>query len=301
MVPILFGLGALAVVICLYIGYRNFKTNPLDSLAPEDRALIKDESKLRRRRNGLFQQAGKRIGPSIGRMFGGQYAQWVENKITLTDRKQYRDFTQFMAYKGSIVILCTLAGIGLAVITRAPLFLIILIVIGLLLPDFILIQSGRRRQELIDDTLPDFLDTLAVTVTAGLSFRAAITKVTERTYGPLAEELRTVLHQLDMGETVYDAFSALRKRTSSESLDSFITTLLQAEELGAPLANTLETIALDMRQTTAQKARQKAAKASPKIAGVVTIIMVPGTMALIMVSVYFAAGLNELEFGNAGF
>lgn len=284
------------VVILFYVGFRAYKTDPLSSLSPEDRALIKDETRLKRRADGPVKRLGARLGPSLSRLFGGKYPSWIESKIQLTDKKQYHDFTGFMAFKGSIVLLCALGGIAIAMFTKSPLFLLVFIAIGLLLPDLTLIQSGRKRQEAIEDSLPDFLDILAVTVSAGLSFRSAITKVTERTEGPLADELKTVLHQLDMGETVYDSFAALRKRTTSESLDSFITTLLQAEELGAPLADTLATIALDMRQTTAQRARQKAAKASPKIAGIVTTIMVPGTMALIMVSVYFVAGLDELSF-----
>ena len=55
-----------------------------------------------------------------------------------------------------------------------------------------------------------------------------------------------------------------------------------------------------MRQTTAQKARQTAAKASPKIAAVVTMIMVPGTMVLILVSMFFVADLDQIDLGNAG-
>lgn len=293
---LLFALLAAGAVVILYLGFRAYRTDPLSSLSPEDRALIKDETRLKRRADGPVKRLGARLGPSLGRLFGGKYPSWIESKIQLTDKKQYHDFTGFMALKGSIVLLCVVGGVAVAIFTKAPFFLFVFILIGLLLPDFALIQSGRKRQEAIEDSLPDFLDILAVTVSAGLSFRSAITKVTERTEGPLADELKTVLHQLDMGETVYDAFSALRTRTTSESLDSFITTLLQAEELGAPLADTLATIALDMRQTTAQRARQKAAKASPKIAGIVTIIMVPGTMALIMVSVYFVAGLDELSF-----
>lgn len=293
---LLFALVAASAVIVLYLGFRAYRTDPLSSLSPEDRALIKDETRLKRRADGPVKRLGARLGPSLGRLFGGKYPSWIESKIQLTDKKQYHDFTGFMAFKGSIVLLCAVGGLAMAIFTKAPLFLFILLAVGLVLPDVALIQSGRKRQEAIEDSLPDFLDILAVTVSAGLSFRSAISKVTERTEGPLADELKLVLHQLDMGETVYDAFSALRTRTTSESLDSFITTLLQAEELGAPLADTLATIALDMRQTTAQRARQKAAKASPKIAGVVTIIMVPGTMALIMASVYFSAGLDELSF-----
>lgn len=298
---LLFALLATFAVVLLCLGFRSFKTDPLDSLSSEDRALIKDESRLRRKNNGLIRRTGQRLAPSLSRLFGGGYRNWVDNQIVLNGRKQFSDFTAFMEYKGAIVLLCGLGGIATLIALRTPGFLIVLIIVGLFLPDLMLMQSARKRQEQIDDALPDFLDILAITVSAGLAFRSALAKVTERTEGPLAEEMRTVLHQLDMGETVYDAFTALRSRTTSDSLESFITTLLQAEELGAPLADTLETISLDMRQTTAQKARQSASKASPKIAAVVTMIMVPGTMALILVSMIFVAGLDKIELGDVNF
>lgn len=298
---ILFAVLATSAVVLLSLGYRSFKTDPLESLSSEDRALIKDESRLRRKNNGLIRRTGQRLAPSLSRLFGGGYRNWVDNQIVLNGRKQFSDFTSFMEYKGAIVLLCGLGGVATLIALRTPGFLIVLIIVGLFLPDLMLMQSARKRQEQIDDALPDFLDILAITVSAGLAFRSALAKVTERTEGPLAEEMRTVLHQLDMGEAVYDAFTALRSRTTSDSLESFITTLLQAEELGAPLADTLETISLDMRQTTAQKARQSASKASPKIAAVVTMIMVPGTMALILVSMIFVAGLDKIELGDVNF
>ena len=97
---------------------------------------------------------------------------------------------------------------------------------------------------------------------------------------------------MDVGQSRSEAFAALRSRTTSESLESFVTALLQSEELGSPLSDALDQIALDMRRVTAQRARQKASKANPKISAVVTLVMVPGTMVLIMVSMYFVAGID---------
>lgn len=299
-VALLFGLLAVSAIALMFVGVKSLRTDPLDVLSPEDRALIKAESRLRKRRSGFVTKAGERIGPSLGRLFGGKYRDWVESQITYEGRNQYSSYATFLEFKGSVLLLCTLGGVALLIFLKMPFFFLLLFVMGLVLPDLQLYSAAKKRQEQIDDQLPDFLDILAITVTAGLSFRSALSKVTERTDGPLAQEMRTVLHQLDMGETVYEAFDALRKRTTSEPLESFVTSLLQAEELGAPLAETLETISLDMRQTTAQKARQTAAKASPKIAAVVTMIMVPGTMVLILVSMFFVADLDQIDLGNAG-
>ena len=298
MMPVLFAVIATAAVVLAFIGYRAFATDPLDSLSPEDQLLIKETSDLRKaKRMGIFQKLGLRLGPQLGDLFGGQYREWVDKRIVLAGRKDFANYQQFMAFKGSVLILCGIGGLGALLLLKMPFILALVLLIGLFSPDLILVQQGKKRQERIDDDLPDFLDILAVTVTAGLSFRSALAKVTDRTEGPLQEEMQTVLRQIELGEPVYEAFDALRKRTSSDSLDSFVTSLLQAEELGAPLAETLETISLDMRQTTAQKARQSAAKASPKIAGVVTTIMIPGTMVLILASMYFAGGLDEMDFG----
>ena len=151
---LLFALLAASAVIILYLGFRAYRTDPLSSLSPEDRALIKDESRLKRRADGPVKRLGARLGPSLGRLFGGKYPNWIESKILLTDKKQYHDFAGFMAFKGSIVLLCVLGGIAVAMFTKSPLFLLVFIAIGLLLPDLALIQSGRKRQEAIEDSLP---------------------------------------------------------------------------------------------------------------------------------------------------
>lgn len=167
------------------------------------------------------------------------------------------------------------------------------------IPDIALWSKASERQEQIEDELPDFLDVLAVTVSAGLSFRGALERVIERSDGPLTEEMRLTLRQMDMGPSRTEAFQDLRARTRSESLESFITALLQSEELGAPLTDALNQIALDMRRVTAQRARQKAARANPKISAVVSLVMVPATMILIGVGMFFAVDIDFGElFGN---
>jgi tight adherence protein C len=168
-------------------------------------------------------------------------------------------------------------------------------VLGFFLPDLQLRQAGKKRQSEIDDALPDFLDVLAVTVSAGLSFRSSLRKVVERTDGPLAVEMQRTLRQMEVGEPRTVAFTNLRKRTESDALEKFVVALVQAEELGAPLVDALDQIALDMRRDTAQRARQQASKASPQIAGVVTMVMVPGTMVLILATMWFGSGFDSME------
>src|SRR5204862_446453 len=74
------------------------------------------------------------------------------------------------------------------------------------------------------------------------------------------------------------ALQDLRDRNQSPSLAQFVGSLLQAEELGAPLSGTLVELATEMRRTWAQQARRPAAPTAPPPSLVVTLVFVPRTM-----------------------
>ena len=98
------------------------------------------------------------------------------------------------------------------------------------------------------------------------------------------------LYQIRNGASVRDAFRRLRQRNDSEQLASFVTAYLQAEELGAPLANTLNRIAEDMRHDSAQRQRQRAARVAPRVTLVTSIVLLPGALAVLAVG--FVLGMD---------
>ena len=294
MIALLIALVGAGVVVTAFLGYRNFRSDPLTELAPEDRVLVNERGR-RRTATGPLSRLGQRLSPSLARMLGTGYRKQVDHLIDLADGNPYKDFEQFMAYKISLGFVMGGAGVAVAMLVKSPIVIPILLIVGFFLPDLQLRQAGRKRQSEIDDALPDFLDVLAVTVSAGLSFRSSLRKVVERTDGPLAVEMQRTLRQMEVGEPRTVAFTNLRKRTESDALEKFVVALVQAEELGAPLVDALDQIALDMRRDTAQRARQQASKASPQIAGVVTMVMVPGTMVLILATMWFGSGFDSME------
>jgi tight adherence protein C len=148
----------------------------------------------------------------------------------------------------------------------------------------------RERRKAIDRTLPDFLDVLAVVVSAGLGFRQALERTADKYQGPWADEVRITLRQMDMGVSRRHAFDELRRRNDSEQVAQFVTALQQGEELGAPIVETLIQIANDMRRTDAQNARREAAKAVPKATSIVTMLMVPATILLLGTGMFLGTG-----------
>ncbi|SOD62171.1 tight adherence protein C [Streptomyces zhaozhouensis] len=178
------------------------------------------------------------------------------------------------------------------VIADFPLFALFGLAFGAFAADATIWQGVRERREVIDRTLPDFLDVLAVVVSAGLSFRQALDRVSARYQGPWADEIQITLRQMDMGVSRREAFDALRRRNDSEPVNQFVTALQQGEELGAPIADTLVQIAHDMRRTDAQNARRRAARAIPKATLATLVFMVPATMIIIVTGMILGSGTD---------
>ena len=161
-------------------------------------------------------------------------------------------------------------------------YFLFLPVLGWFLPRLSLRSIAKKRWEQIERDLPDFLDILNVTVSAGVGFRAALRRVGRLVEGPIGEEIALTLRQIDLGATSRAAFGQIRERTTSPSMANFVTTLLQAEELGTPIGGFLESYAEDLRRTSGQRARAAAARANPKLSLVVTTVLTPSIVLLML-------------------
>ncbi len=138
-------------------------------------------------------------------------------------------------------------------------------VIGFFLPDLVLRQQSDRRQEKIRNTLPDILDTLTVSVEAGLGFDAALAQISRYARGPLAGEVARVLQEMQIGRSRVDALRALAQRTNVVELRSFCAIVVQATELGVPIANVLREQAKEMRLRRRQRAEELAQRVPIKM------------------------------------
>jgi tight adherence protein C len=103
----------------------------------------------------------------------------------------------------------------------------------------------------------------------------------------------TALRQMGLGVQRREAFEALRDRNRSEALNSFVAAQIQAEELGVPLADALNDIAIDMRRIAHQGARRRAQRAAPRVALLTTTLIVPGAIILLLVSLLLGSGAAD--------
>jgi tight adherence protein C len=136
---------------------------------------------------------------------------------------------------------------------------------GFFLPDLLLYNAGLKRQAKLQLALPDALDMLTVCVEAGLGFDAALARVARNTGGPLAAEFARVLQEMQIGNTRSQALRGMANRTTVPELRAFVSSLVQAGELGVAIAEVLREQAKEMRLRRRQRAEEKAQKVSVKI------------------------------------
>ena len=137
--------------------------------------------------------------------------------------------------------------------------------IGFFAPNTLLARRADERQDKIQHDLPDALDQITMGVEAGLGFEAALARVVRAGTGPLAEEFARVLKEMQIGISRSDALRSLAERSSIVELNTFVISVVQAEEYGLPIAQVLRVQAEELRTLRRQRAEEKAMKLPVKI------------------------------------
>lgn len=195
------------------------------------------------------------VGASLQRRLdlAGNPASWTADRI--------------LAAKGLCLLIGVVVG-GLAGLPNPGQAILFAVILGLalfFLPDLLLYNSGNKRQAQIVRTLPDAIDLMTICVEAGLGFDAAIAQVARNTTGPLAEEFARSLQEMQIGRSRAEALHGLASRTTVPDLRSFASAVVQAGELGIPVARVLREQAVEMRVKRRQRAEEQAQKVPVKI------------------------------------
>jgi len=153
--------------------------------------------------------------------------------------------------------------------------------VGYFLPILYLKTRVRRRQEQLRYDLPDFLDTVSVSLQAGLGLDQTLQEVTRYFDGPLREEFSRYQQEISLGVPRENAYRNLLKRNDNPEFQRLIKALIQGMKLGVPIATTFKIQADEMRRIREEQVKEKAAKASPKITLITTFIILPTAVLLI--------------------
>jgi tight adherence protein C len=157
-----------------------------------------------------------------------------------------------------------------------------LTIAGYFSPNIALYQLTYDRREQMRRELPDAIDLLTISVEAGLSFDSSLSHVARNTTGALSEEFFRVLQEMQIGLGRSEAMRALGERTELPELRSFVTSMVQAEAFGIPIAQVLRVQAKEMRVKRTQRAEELAQKVPVKILFPLIFCILPALFIVIL-------------------
>jgi tight adherence protein C len=130
-------------------------------------------------------------------------------------------------------------------------------------PDIFLKNKITKRTAAIRKGLPDALDLLVICAEAGLTVDAAFNRVAKelgRAYPELGDEFSLCAIELGFLNERRQAFENLARRIDLDSVRGVVTTMIQTEKYGTPLASALRVLSAEFRHERMMRAEEKAAR-----------------------------------------
>lgn len=209
--------------------------------------------------------------------------EWVES----TERKIMRsgvgyllNAEQFIALRIVSAIIAPLMALFVMVCLKSfePIWIVVMPVLGFFFPDIWLNDTRKRRNAAVIRTLPVYLDFITMCVEAGLNLQGALGQAMEKApSGPLRNEFSIVLRDLRSGLARADSLRRMAERLDIPEITSFVSSIIQAEKMGASLAAVLRVQSDQRRNERFQRAEKLAMEAPIKLVGPLILFIFPVT------------------------
>ena len=151
-------------------------------------------------------------------------------------------------------------------------------------PEIYLSNKATKRTKEIQKGLPDALDLLVICAEAGLTVDAAFNRVAKelgRAYPELGDEFALTAIELSFLNERKMAFNNLAYRVNLEAVKGVVTTMIQTERYGTPLASALRVLSAEFRNERMMRAEEKAARL-PAIMTVPLIVFILPTLFVVI-------------------
>jgi tight adherence protein C len=151
-------------------------------------------------------------------------------------------------------------------------------------PDVWLKNKVNKRSHAVRKGLPDALDLLVICAEAGLTVDAAFGRVSRelgKAYPELGDEFGLTAIELGFLSERRQAFENLASRVDLDAIRGVVTTMIQTEKYGTPLASALRVLSAEFRNERMMRAEEKAARL-PAIMTVPLILFILPTLFIVI-------------------
>ncbi len=157
-----------------------------------------------------------------------------------------------------------------------------------LAPDLVVSRAARSRLRKADAEIPEFLDLLAASSSAGLAAPAAIARASTGLRGPLADELGSASAAVGIGGRWREELAGIGERLRLPDLRMVVAAITRTESLGSSLADAMRGLAEDVRESRRSRAAERARTAPVKMLFPLVCMILPAFLLLTVVPVLIA-------------
>jgi tight adherence protein C len=179
---------------------------------------------------------------------------------------------------GVFFLLLIFAGNSTLALMMGP----VLGIFGFMLPGIWLDRKIKGRKKEITKALPDAIDLLTISVEAGLGFDPALMRVAEKWDNALTREFARVLSEMRIGKTKREALREMTLRVDEDGLTTFVSSVIQADQLGVAITHVLRIQSEAMRVRRRQRAEALAQKAPLKMLFPMVFLIFPALYVVIL-------------------
>jgi len=195
--------------------------------------------------------------------------------------------SDFMGIRGLALLVAAGVAVGFGFLTRQGLFgfIVIAAILGIVAyigPTFWLRGQITKRKAQVLRARPDAIDLLTISVEAGLGFDQALARVVSKSDNALTREFARVMQEMRIGVARRDALRSLVERVGVDDLSSFISAIIQAEQLGASVGNVLRIQSGEMRVRRRQHVERLAQTAPIKMLVPMAFLIFPPVFIVVL-------------------
>lgn len=276
---ILAGLAAFAVLMAIYAA-----VTIKDPMAKRVKSLNERRDELKA---GIVTSGSKKRTSLVRKTDTTDKVKSSLGKMNVLEQSQIKDVQQKLAHAGyrnkelAVIIIglravlpIVLGALGFVMIYVVEYFpdwgpmtrlgaVAMMLFLGYKGPELYLSNKAQKRTTEIRKGLPDALDLLVICAEAGLTVDAAFNRVAKelgRAYPELGDEFALTAIELSFLNERKMAFDNLAYRVDLEAVKGVVTTMVQTERYGTPLASALRVLSAEFRNERMMRAEEKAAR-----------------------------------------
>lgn len=244
--------------------------NRLEKIKRQSNSVIDEELEGKSFSERVMRPMLEGIGKNLLRLTPNEVVTNLEKKIVMSGKPYNWTVKNWLGIQAVVTLVMPAIILFIFLQVNADPKRILLMVgavamMGILFPNLILNGKIRNRQKDIMKTLPDIMDLLTVSVEAGLSFDSALSKVVDKMPGVLSREFDVLLQEMKVGKSRKEAMYQMTDRIGVMDFRSFISAVVQADQLGVSLGRVLRIQSEQIRQNRKQRIQEKAMKAPIKM------------------------------------